>query len=96
MRGARQNRFPGNSAYQARRRREIPIVRPGLYSFRPASEMVIIGDMHRIALLAALCGMPMLAAADTVRLGVSATLLGILGAGRQRLQPASPARGSIS
>ena len=29
----------------------------------------MLGDMHRIALLAALCGMPMLAAADTVRLG---------------------------
>ena len=29
----------------------------------------MLGGMHRIALLAALCGMPMLAAADTVRLG---------------------------
>ena len=29
----------------------------------------MLGDMHRIALWAALCGMPMLAAADTVRLG---------------------------
>src|SRR5215510_15764901 len=29
----------------------------------------MLGDMHRIALLAALCGMPSLAVADTVRLG---------------------------